>query len=170
MRWPPGTDVTGYYRSASLADMEADIRALDQEVAGVFVDGAVAYAVAGSRDVIDDQTDEALQQFIGGSTVTHSHPDDDSFSLPDLLFAYGWGLRQLRAVGPMWTYVLDEPHAGWDRFDMSSFLFLAEYRERVLEDDVQGGTIKRDRKWHTFWTRVMGEAEIPYTAALEQGS
>src|SRR4051812_20180747 len=87
---------------ARLNEKEAILAALTtHEEAYVFCpDGSLLYhkrATPGQELVVTFEPSEVVR--MRGCVLTHNHPNGSAFSDPDLRFAYGNGLAEIRVVG-----------------------------------------------------------------------
>lgn len=131
-------------------------------------------------------TDEEVKLF-KDNVFTHNHPlgwkepegtigrIGSSFSPQDVMMAINANASELRAAGPVFTFIMKRPVGGWP---MSADMAIRKFRS--IESDVQSGfytliyrsgsehrnvVIKRAETihYHTIWKRFCAENGIEYT-------
>lgn len=108
------------------AVFEKNLRDFERAIAGDAFENAATYDIDGNRigiaqgsagrvtipGIVGLTTDQVRRRKL---LVTHNHPSNSSFSAEDIFAAHDLGLRELRAVGSDFTYVM-RPVRGLSQF------------------------------------------------------
>ncbi|WP_190543800.1 hypothetical protein [Pseudomonas typographi] len=140
----------------------------DRLETGAFIsrDGSVMLQRQGEPDSVGFPVSEFGR--LKGSTFTHNHPGNSTFSRQDVSLASEIGLSELRAVGPTLRYTMSADK-GWPEGDMIASLASQTEIEAVrrVSGMVNRGEIERvfaqTEAEHQFWTILSAKAGLKYT-------
>lgn len=147
--------------------LEEQIRK-DRLETGAFIDkkGAVILQRQGEADSVGFPISEFPR--LRGTTFTHNHPGNGTFSLQDVSLASQIGLAELRAVGPTLRYTMSADKA-WPSGDMISSLVDQSQKQALkrVAGMINRGEIEREfaqaESEHQFWTVLSSKAGLKYT-------
>jgi hypothetical protein len=159
-------DISTPARRAAVG-IEEQIRK-DRLETGAFIgrDGSVLFQRQGEPDSVGVPVSEFAR--LKGSTFTHNHPGNSTFSTADVALASEIGLSELRAVGPTLRYVMTADK-GWPSGDtMASLADSAEAEAIKRVTSMLGrGDLERENAQaesdHQYWTILSARAGLKYT-------
>lgn len=159
-------DISTPARKAAVG-IEEQIRK-DHLETGAFIgrDGSVLLQRQGEPDSVGFPVNEFDK--LKGSTFTHNHPGNSTFSRQDVSLASEIGLTELRAVGPTLRYTMSADK-GWPTDDMIDSLSSQAATETVkrVSGMVNRGEIEQQfaqaESEHQFWTILSAKAGLKYT-------
>jgi hypothetical protein len=140
----------------------------DHMETGAFIDkaGTVVIQRQGEADSVGFPIIEFPR--LHGTTFTHNHPGNGTFSMQDVSLASQIGLAELRAVGPTLRYTMSADK-GWPGGDMITSLVGQTEKEAVkrVSGMINRGEIEREfaqtELEHQFWTILSAKAGLKYT-------
>lgn len=156
---PPADERPG---ADGLRRAEEEIRHSKNEIAVAFLpDGTERFRTDGDDATISLTAGEAaIIRANAGSTLTHSHPANSSFSDPDLRAAVALNLAEVRATNPNGgVYSIRRPQGGWptgeDRMRFNVFLDFATDQALEHEKTIMKQAMADARKNKTMVDRDM---------------
>lgn len=152
---------------AKAVEIESGIRTNKLET-GAFIDrnGNVLLQRSGEADRVTFSGSE--MNLMKGSTFTHNHPGNSTFSGQDVALASEIGLAELRAVGPTLRYTMSADK-GWPSSDMLDKLTidLQQTAADRVTSMINRGEIEREfaqaESEHQFWTILSAQTGLKYT-------
>lgn len=165
--YPVSTPDTSTAARAKAVEIETAIRN-DKLETGAFIDrnGRVLLQRQGEADNVGFPVDEFPR--LKGTTFTHNHPGNSTFSAQDVQLASQIGLAELRAVGPTLRYsmIADQGWPGSDILDGAMIQSKNDAIKRV-SGMVNRGDIEREfaqpESEHQFWTILSDKLGLKYT-------
>lgn len=146
--------------------LENTIRADDHET-GAFIDAEGKILVRKSGQPNQVSFSGADLDGTDGSTFTHNHPANGSFSAQDVGSAIASGLKELRAVGPTLRYTM-APAAGWpSEAELSGFLMSERSGAlRAVQDMINRGELEppnaQAEAEHQLWLAASERFKLGY--------
>lgn len=180
---PPATPGGGYSAAEQVIRQIEDrirrnttesLHALDQG-------GNVVFSKQGGQSSVYLSPAEMAQ--LRGTMMTHNHPSGlsypasdprhggNSFSPDDIGVAASVGAAEIRAVTPVWRFIMREPASGWDeqywqQVVAPSFVRHEADVRREFFQAIGNGTMTRAEAealhFHEIWSRVAGELGLDY--------
>lgn len=152
---------------AAAVQLEDRIRRDEIETGAAFAaDGRLVVMKKGAADQVEFTVAE--QRGMRGTTFTHNHPLDGTFSLADMAMAHQIRLAELRAVGPNLRHSMVAT-AGWPSRQalLAEIADLDQAAQRAVDAMIDAGELTtpyaQAEKEHQLWKAIAAKYKLIYT-------